>query len=390
MRILVLALGVPFPPLGGGLTRTFHLLEAIAPWHEVTLAAFTYGQEHRAPPYPLRVETVPWQWSLDYQRMIGADAAASADAYERLAHRSDQPWLTSVVDPSLMSETIQRILAVDHDLVLLEGTPMARFIPALPDRIPIVLDLFDVHSMMEQDTGGREFERTLAFERAAVGASTGCLAVSETDAIAARTVLGAEVVHIVPNGVDTGYFMPSAMPIEDGAVLFTGRMNYPPNVDAARFFALEVLPLVRAAMPQARFHIVGADPAPEVEALASDAIVVHGRVDDIRPYLANSHLVVVPVRAGGGTRLKVLEAAASGKPIVSTRLGVQGIAFNDGDVVIADDAASLAKGVIALLRDDDRRRSLGARARSVAAKYQWASIGADFRRIVETVAASHS
>jgi polysaccharide biosynthesis protein PslH len=384
VRILVLALGVPFPPIGGGLTRTFHLLKAIAPWHEVTLAAFTYGQEHHAAPYPLRVETVPWQWSSDYEQMIGADADASAAAYERLAHQTEQPWFASAVDPASMSETIQAILAVDHDLVLLEGTPMARFLPALPERIPIVLDLFDVHSVMEQVADGREFERTLAFERAAVSASASCLAVSEADANAARTLLGAKKVHVVPNGVDTGYFLPSAMPIEAGSLLFTGRMNYAPNVDAARFFALEILPLVRAVVPHARFHIVGADPAPEVSALASESVVVHGRVEDVRPYLANSNVVVVPVRAGGGTRLKVLEAAASAKAIVSTRLGVEGLAFNGGEIVIADQPQAFADATIALLEDDQRCGELGARARNIAGRYEWIAIGESFRRVVET------
>jgi polysaccharide biosynthesis protein PslH len=385
VRILALALGIPFPPVGGGLTRTFHLLKAIASHHDVTLIGFTYegSEPHEKPPYPLHVEAVPWQWSRDYREMIGADAAAAARAYERLAYQCDQPWFASVVDRGPMQKTLSKVLATPPDVVLLEGMPLAQFLPWLPADVPRVLDLFDVHSVMERHAGGPEAPRTLAFERHAVRACSSCLAVSAADAEAARSLLGASSVHLVPNGVDTSYFMPSAMPIETGSLLFTGRMNYPPNVDAARFFAREILPLVREAAPHARFHIVGADPTADVRALASEAVVVHGRVDDVRPFLANSEVVVVPVRSGGGTRLKVLEAAASGKPIVSTHLGVEGLDFGADDVVIADDALAFAHAVLSLLGNPDARRAIGRRAQLVAGRYEWSKIGEAFRGILE-------
>ena len=385
MRILALALGIPFPPVGGGLTRTFHLLKAIAPHHDVTLIGFTYegADRHEEPPYPLHVEAVPWQWSRDYREMIGADAAAAARAYERLTYKCDQPWFASVVDPGPMQKTLSKVLTTPPDIVVIEGMPLAQFLPSLPANRPRVLDLFDVHSAMEHHADEREAQRTLAFEREAVRACTSCLTVSAADAEAARSLLGASSVHLVPNGVDTSYFMPSAMPIEEGSLLFTGRMNYPPNIDAACFFAAEILPLVRQAAPHARFHIVGADPAPEVRALASDDIVVHGRVTDVRPFLANSEVVVVPVRSGGGTRLKVLEAAASGKPIVSTRLGVAGLDFGADDVLIADEARGFADAIVSLLRNADMRKAIGNRARQMSGRYEWSAIGEEFRAIVE-------
>lgn len=385
MRILALALGIPFPPVGGGLTRTFHLLEAIASHHDVTLIGFTYegAEPHEEPPYPVHVEAVPWQWSRDYREMIGADAAVAARAYARLAYQHDQPWFATVVDRGPMQKTLSKVLAMPPDIVVLEGTPLAQFLPWLPADVPRVLDLFDVHSVMEHRSDGPEAQRTLAFERNAVRACTTCLAVSAADVEAARSLLGASSVHLVPNGVDTSYFMPSAMPIETGSLLFTGRMNYPPNIDAACFFATEILPLVREAAPHARFHIVGADPTAGVRALASDAVIVHGRVTDIRPFLANSEVVVVPVRSGGGTRLKVLEAAASGKPIVSTHLGVDGVNFGADDVVIADDAQEFARAILSLLGNPSTRRAIGSRARVVAARYEWSKIGEEFRRIIE-------
>ena len=391
MRILTLALGVPFPPLGGGLTRTFHLLKALAAEHQVTLAAFTYGESHDDPPYPLRLVTVPWGWSSAYHEMTGADAEAARRAYERLTYEDPDPWFASVLDPLPMGETLAKLLDVPPDVVLLEGTPLARFLPAFPAAVPCVLDLFDIHSVMarrvldhapaaDRRAATWEAERTLAFERRAVSRCAACLVVSEQDAAAARSMLGATMVRIVPNGVDTAYFTPSPGPAEPGALLFTGRMSYEPNADAAIHFVRDVLPLIQRECPQVRFHIVGAAPPSQVTALGSSAVVVHGRVDDVRPHFRNAEVVVVPVRAGGGTRLKVLEAAASGKAIVSTSLGVEGLSFESGrDLLVADSAQSFAAAIVTLLRDPAGRQALGTSARATVLQYDWAALGRTFR-----------
>jgi glycosyltransferase involved in cell wall biosynthesis len=321
-------------------------------------------------------------------------------AAERLTYQVHDPWFVSSLDPALMKDAVQAALNARPDLVLFEGTPMAQFAPCLPRDLPRVLDLFDVHSVMARRTLdaataetrtalAREAARTLAFERRAARDSQACLVVSPDDAVAARDVLGALRVHLVPNGVDTAYFTPSADPPEPGAILFTGRMSYEPNADAVCHFASDVLPLVRREAPHARLHVVGVAPPPRVVALQSDAVIVHGRVDDVRPYHRVAEVVVVPVRAGGGTRLKVLEAAASGKSIVSTRLGVEGLPFHDGrDVLVADGAPDFAAAVVSLLRDPDRRQELGRRAREVACGYDWSAIGASLCDIVEP-AVSH-
>lgn len=395
MRILTLALGVPFPPLGGGLTRTFHLLEALSSAHDVVLVGFTYGEPHEPPPFRVQVESVPWEWSSSYREMIGDDPEASRRAYERLTFEDPNPWFASVIEPAAMDESLRRLLRVPPDVVLLEGTPLARFLPTLPADVPCILDLFDVHSVMahralettaaDDRAAAREAERTLAFERDAIQRCTACLAVSDEDAAAARTLLGATDVRVIPNGVDTSYFAPSSAAAAPDAVLFTGRMAYEPNADAACYFAEKILPLVQREIPGVTFHIVGAAPPPRVLALQSNAVVVHGQVHDVRPHFATSEVVVVPVRAGGGTRLKVLEAAASGKAIVSTSLGVEGLAFDRGrDLLVADNEVSFAEAVVALLRDRQRRAELGANAREAARAYDWAAIGQALRSIFDS------
>jgi polysaccharide biosynthesis protein PslH len=397
VRILMLALGVPFPPIGGGLTRTFHLLKSIAAHHQVTLAAYTYGEPHEQPPYPLELHTVPWHWSAEYRKMTGTDVQEAHRASQHLTYEATEPWFANVMDPVLMESLLARLMHTRPDIVVFEGTPLARFLPLVPRDVPRILDLFDVHSVITRRAAERapaahqaalahDAQRTLAFERRAAQQCDACLAVSEVDAETARSLLGSAAVFVVPNGVDTAYFVSSALPSEPGSLLFTGRMNYEPNADAVCYFAEQILPLVRREIHDAKFHIVGAAPPPRVSALASDAVVVHGRVVDIRAYQWRSDVVVVPIRAGGGTRLKVLEAAACGKAIVSTSLGAEGLPLQDGEaIVIADDPHAFAAAAVALLRDRDRRARLGTMARAAALRFDWATIGDSFRRIVEDV-----
>jgi polysaccharide biosynthesis protein PslH len=302
----------------------------------------------------------------------------------------------SVSNPAPMEDVLRDVFSTPVDVVLLEGTPLARFLPMLRPEIPRVLDLLDVHSAItrheEEAAGGsdaaarREAERTLRFERAAAHGCDLTLAVSSEQAAAARDLLGLDRVEVVPNGVDTSFFTPSAALPDDGSLLFTGRMNYGPNADAVCYFASEILPLVRREIPHARLHVVGTDPPAQVRSLSSEAVMVHGRVSDVRMYQESAAVVVVPIRHGGGTRLKILEAAAAGKAIVSTPLGVEGLAFRPGrDLIVADSPSDFASAVIALVRDGGRRAALGTRARAVACDYDWSAIGKRFAHLLEGV-----
>jgi glycosyltransferase involved in cell wall biosynthesis len=197
--------------------------------------------------------------------------------------------------------------------------------------------------------------------------------------------LGAKNVEVVPNGVDTSFFTPGDYAATQPYLLYTGLMSYEPNVGAVRHFVAEVLPLIRQEIPNAAFHIVGARPTEEVQALASESVIVHGSVPDMRPYFDAAMAVVVPLLEGGGTRLKILEAAASGKAIVSTSLGAEGLSLrHDEDLLIADSALEFAAAVIRLCKDAGLRWRLGQQARSASLEYDWKRIGARFRRVVES------
>ncbi len=166
---------------------------------------------------------------------------------------------------------------------------------------------------------------------------------------------------------------------EETAEIYTGGMNMFANRDAVMHFVDHIWPLVKAARPDARFDIVGQDPQPELleRARADSGLRVHGYLDDVRPLVRKAAVYVVPIRVGGGTRLKVLDALAQGKAIVSTAVGCEGIQVtHDKDILIEDDPQAFARLVVSLLNDPERRRSLGDRGRDLAvSRYAWGPIG---------------
>lgn len=396
MRILVLSQDLPFPPIGGGQLRTHHLVRALAARHRVTLAGFYWGEcEQVAAPFAVEVAGVPWSSPPAYQAMRSSDPMVAQRAFEYLANETDEPWFVSCYQSPRMDELLQRLGRQGFDLVLIEHTYMARFLRALPQGIPKILDMHNVHTLMAQrDATGRadaadssaerEVTRTLCFERAVASQCDVCVTCSKIERDAARRLLDLEHVEVLANGVDVEYFTPRTSIPERGYLLFTGLMNYEPNVEAVRYFATEILPAVSRVHPGAVLHIVGANPSREVCELASEHVVVHGAVPDVRPYYERAAVVVVPLLHGGGTRLKILEAAASGKGIVTTSLGVEGLQFRpDIDIVRADTPQEFGEAVITVIGDRARQRRLGENARRAALPYDWGIIGEQLCRIVE-------
>jgi glycosyltransferase involved in cell wall biosynthesis len=219
--------------------------------------------------------------------------------------------------------------------------------------------------------------RLRRYEGQVVSRADAVAAVSTADAAALRVVGRPRRLAVVPNGVDT-----AALRRRDGdgdgrSVLFTGTMDYRPNVDAAAWFVGRVWDLVRARVPEARFRVVGRAPTSAVRALADrPGVEVTGEVADVGPFFAEASAYVAPLRIGGGSRLKLLEACAHGVPIVSTSLGAEGIDLVPGrDALVADDPAAFAEAVVGLLRDPAPRRALAAAGRAlVESRYDWRSL----------------
>jgi glycosyltransferase involved in cell wall biosynthesis len=226
------------------------------------------------------------------------------------------------------------------------------------------------------------------FERWAAQQCATCLVLSPDEALTLERLVDVRNVDVIPNGVDVEYFRPSGERDATGSVVYTGLMNYAPNVEAVQHFCSEILPLVHRRVPHAHFHVVGAKPAPEVQALSSERVTVHGFVPDVRPYLRDAEVFVVPLLHGGGIRNKILEAAASGRAVVSTTLGAEGLGLRAGEeLLLADSPAEFADAVTSLLRDPLRREALERRARAAAERHRWERIGKALNDVVDRAVA---
>jgi glycosyltransferase involved in cell wall biosynthesis len=199
--------------------------------------------------------------------------------------------------------------------------------------------------------------------------------------------------YTIPAGVDLADFQPTQEPEVPNSILWIGGINWRPNLDAIEFFAKEIFPLVVKVIPDATFDVVGenTDSLQHLVNSGVNKIRLHGRVPDIHPYLARSAVMVCPLRVGGGMRLKLLDFFAAGKAVVSTRIGAEGNAAEDGKhLLLRDDPESFAEAVIALLRDGARRKQLGENARAlVEQEYSWDSIGKRFCEVYDKVIAGH-
>jgi glycosyltransferase involved in cell wall biosynthesis len=220
----------------------------------------------------------------------------------------------------------------------------------------------------------------LRFEGRTLARFDRVLAVSDVDRDTLQRLYASQLsapVSVIPTGVDIEYFTPKPLDAAHARhIVFTGSMDWLPNEDGVVYFCRDVLPRIRQAEPDVTFTIVGRSPTPAVRRLAQEeGVDVTGRVTDVRPYLANAVVYVVPLRIGGGTRLKIFEAMAAGKAIVSTSIGAEGLPTTDGQhLVLADNADAFASAVIGLLRDDTRRQHLERQARTLVAEhYDWAA-----------------
>ena len=219
------------------------------------------------------------------------------------------------------------------------------------------------------------------------------IAVSDEDRQRLATLAPGAKTGSIPTGVDTSYFKPAGRPEIPARLVFSGSMDWHPNEDAVLYFGEAILPLIRQHVPDASLAVVGRHPTPRLrEAAERLGLIITGTVDDVRPYLDEASVYVVPLRAGSGTRMKIFEALGMAKPVVSTTVGAEGLALKDGrEFVAADSPQAFAEAVVALLHDEARRRALGEAGRSlVVERYAWPQVAREFeaqcQRVVGTVA----
>jgi polysaccharide biosynthesis protein PslH len=278
------------------------------------------------------------------------------------------------------------------DSVQMESCNLSAYletIRAAPGSPAVVLDWHNIDSELmqryasETKSPPRKFvaRRTanllLDLETRLLGLCDAHSVVSDRDKAALLERNPAAKISVIPNGVDASEFSPLAADGSQDSLLYVGSMDYHANINAVVWFVRNVWPEISARYPSLRFVIVGRSPAREVQVLATDRILVTGTVDDVRPFYARACAVVAPLRVGGGTRLKILEAMAMGVPVISTTLGAEGISITPGrNILLADSEQAMVQAIARVLEDSELRRQLSFAGRTLAAEhYDWRAIG---------------
>jgi glycosyltransferase involved in cell wall biosynthesis len=234
--------------------------------------------------------------------------------------------------------------------------------------------------------------KMVRFERHMCQQFDAVVAVSEQDRLVFERDFGVKNVYAIPTGVDTTFFSPNGMKPRENSLVYVGAMDWLPNEDAIVFFAQYILPYVRAAIPNVTLDIVGRNPSNYIQRILEEypEITIVGRVEDVRPYISQQSVFVLPLRIGGGTRIKVYEAMAMGKPIVSTRVGAEGLPVEHGKhLLLADQPEEFAESVVYLLRDPIARNELGRSAREfVETRCGWNGVVQRFASICSQVVTS--
>ncbi len=398
MRILMICLHLPYPPQSGALIRNYNLLKRVAQENEVWIASvaekkFDEGNIAHLKTFCAGVEVVePTQTGrLDNPLQIFEYLWKGWPVELRYYHL-----------PALFEKINELVNRYDFDVIDIEDSNMGLYLEAIPESLhkKCVLTFHDViykkmesiynletrlPSKLRMGLYSRMMARWEPFYMQKFGC---CVTVSEPD----RQLLLAKNpnlrIEIVNNGIDTRSFQPLPYDSSNHTLLFVGNMNYLPNIDAMELFCQQILPLVKKSIPDVKLTIVGLNPVPKVMALAGDGITVIKNARDLVPHYQQSAVSVVPLRGGGGTRLKILESMALGRPVVSTTIGCEGLEVHDGEhLFIADDPLSFANRIIKLLKDSDTRKGMIKRGRLLVEKvYDWDVIAKKLLKVYSSLA----
>ncbi|MCX8101185.1 MAG: TIGR03087 family PEP-CTERM/XrtA system glycosyltransferase [Geminicoccaceae bacterium] len=399
-EILFLAHRLPWPPDKGDKIRSFHLLRHLANRHRVRLGAFVDDPADRDGARNLSGLCAElFLRPLGRPRLIRR-ALSGLVAGEPLS-------VAAYADPAMHGWVRERLRSCD--LALAFSGQSARFLLDPPSPLPWLLDLVDCDSekwraLAASGRGprrrlyAREADRLLVFERRAVAAASKTFLVTraEADLLVERAPETGDRVAVLENGVDADFFAPErAGPDPWGEpgpprLVFTGVMDYAPNVEAVRWLASEVLPRLRRTIGRVRFAIVGAQPNRSVQRLADPPdLLVTGRVPDVRPWLGHADLAVAPLQIARGVQNKVLEAMAMAKPVVASSAAATGLHAQPGrDFLVADGALEATEAITALLREPARARAIGAAGRLyVRRRHDWSATLAPLDAVVSALLA---
>lgn len=393
MKILFLSTWFPYPPNQGSKIRAYYLLKHLAQAHEVALVTFEDVALE-----PAWVEHI--QQLCARLEIVQRKPFAASKRKTWLGWLSPLPSAVVAIHAPEMAERVRQVASSWKPDCVVALTFVTAPYALEAHGVPRVLDIDNFMARMLQEAIpmaanplGRlrrwlAYRKFLAYERKLYPQFDLCLAVTESDRgqVLQQMPLQPAQVIVVPNGVDTQHNRLEALRPAPDSLIFNGAMTYNANYDAVAYFLTEIFPAIRRQRPQARLRVTGSTTGVDLASLPLDRQVeLTGYLPDIRPAVAESWACVVPLRLGGGTRLKILEAMSLGTPVISTVKGAEGLDVEDGvHLLLAESPGEFAQQVLRVLGSAELRQTLSRNAaRLVAEKYEWRRIGADFCQAVE-------
>jgi sugar transferase (PEP-CTERM/EpsH1 system associated) len=394
LKILWVKAGGLYPPNIGGRIRSYRILRALARRHSITLFTF----------YAATKDDLHSALEHEFDRVVLMPLAipAGRTLREALSYArylsSPLPYTVSkFCKPEVARRLLQLVGETQPDVIVCDFVAAAQSIPwNLP--IPKILFTHNVEAAIwrhHYKVAGNPFWKLLSwreyramgrFERDCLKRADHVLTVSDHDRDIFSKMIDPSRITVIPTGVDVEYFRPSPDRTQPNTLVFSGAMDWMPNEDAMVYFIKRILPRIRRQIPNASLCVVGRNPSRALLELAAghQGIEITGIVDDIRPFVHRAAVYLVPLRVGGGTRLKIFEAMAMGKAVVSTTIGAEGLPVHPGqDILIADDPDDFADKTVELLGNSDRRAELGWRARELVGRtYSWDAVVQPFETVL--------
>lgn len=383
LNMLVLDEEIPFPLNSGKRIRTWNLLRNLCQQHSITFLCYGTRDNPGLPQLEelgIRVLLVPPLPPSNSSRFYAGALANLFSAWPYSVSRHHTRKFTGAIRSLIAKESF--------DLVHFEWTPYSSYIDAM-GRLPMLIMAHNIEATVwrrraqhasnlpERAFMGLQAWKMARFEKKSFVRAGHVAVVTEEEALTARQ-WGARAVYLVSNGVDTEYLQPAGEAPEPDSLLFLGSLDWQPNRDALLYLLREILPRIQTANPRAKLRIVGRQPATklreQVEGLSGVEWV--GEVPDIRPHFARAAVVLVPLRIGGGSRIKILESMSMGKAVVATHIGAEGLDVVPGvHCLIADSPADFSQSVVQLLANPDRAAELGRNGRElVLRQYDWSRV----------------
>jgi len=391
MNILQITPVFPCPPESGTRVELFNSIRYLSNKHSITLLSFAEKIKENdiavLKPYCTDIVVIPNNIQDSFKGLLKNLFTST-------------PYNISKYISKAMIEAVQRqIHSNSFDLVRIDGLHMAYYINYI-NNLPAILREHNVESLImkrfyksQQNPFVKayaylqwkklhryEIEMTQRFDK--------CIMITEVDRDTLHSMTSEAKTEIVTAGVDTEYFKPDAkIERQPHQIVFTGEMAWRPNIDAVTWFCEAIFPLILEEIPDSKFYIVGRNATPAVKKLENENVIVTGRVEDVRPYVQSSAVFVVPIRVGGGMRLKILEAMAMGIPVVSTSIGCEGIAVeNKKNILIADNAKAFAENIIRIMKKElDVVNLVEKGFELIKSRYSWQKIAEQYECIYQEV-----